>query len=412
MVSVQSYKPILNFVKWQRMTPFKLYLANKIEFIAGMMIIIGVCWPFLLSSVWNIPWWAFPPFAIIAGLLRWKSYPRPTSTLLPLWGFFLVLVIFAIYAGVVEPMTPYGEDKLNHFAILAIGAYLGAFRQKPVTEQLVRGMRLMLFLTLIVATLVAFKNREMFLYAESWGISALRSAFAITAFPLVIAMAVTCVIPRKLNPLWLLISGGVVLVGAILEVFVRGRFDAMLLCILTAMVVLGPPMKHMFIRVLLAVMLLMLAVAVYINVLPQLGDSFLYLTWMNPENIGGRSELYREAIDGFLKFPFGQGIGSFSQIEPLMSYPHNFLLEAAYELGIAGFLCVLLIYFNVARRVWQFWLSPPHRILGALLIVLFSHMLKAGDIAMLAFQWIYLYLLFIATPLAPSWQLQRGKEIE
>ena len=381
------------------------------EFIAGILITIGICWPFLFSSVWDAPWWIFPPFAIAAGLLRWQSYPRSVTPLLPLWGFFLVLTGYALYSNATEPMTPYGTDKLWHFALLTLLAYVGAFRQKPVTDMLLRGMRLALLLTFVIGACIAFKNRDLFLFAESEGIKALRMAFSITAFPLTIALGAAWAVPRTLAPLRLLGAGAMLLLGAALEIFVRGRFDALMLVLLAGLVVLAPPFRLYLIRLPLAAMLVCLGIMLYVNVLPQMGDSFLYMSWTNPESIGGRSNLYAEAINGFQTYPFGQGIGSFARVEPEQDYPHNIILESAFETGIFGLLCMLGIYFFVFHRIVQYWLSPPHRLMGALLLLLFSHMLKAGDIAMLAFQWVYLYLLFVATPLDGSWKLLRGKAI-
>ncbi len=353
-------------------------LASRREFVAGMLITVGICWPFLFSSVWDAPWWVFPPFAIVAGFMRRRSSPCPLTPLVPLWGFFLVLIAFALFGYAADPMTPYGVDKLWHFALLASIAYLGAGRQKPVTETLLRGMRQALLLTFILSIIIAFKNRDLFMFAESEGIKALRAAFSITAFPLIIALGAAWAVPRTLVPFRLLCSGALLLAGAALEVFVRGRFDAIMLVLLAGLVVLGPPFRHYIVRLPLAVLLVFLGVAIYVNVLPQMGDSFLYLSWTDPASIGGRSGLYTEAINGFQAYPFGQGIGSFAHVEPTQDYPHNIILESAYELGICGLLCMLGIYFFVFRRITQYWLSPPHRIIGAILLLLFSHMLKVA----------------------------------
>ena len=410
MAEVPEAKAAPSLCEDQRVVPGTT--AERREVIAGMFIVIGICWPFLFSSVWSSPPWLFPPFAILAGFMRWRSYPRTILPLLPLWGFVLMLVIFTIYGFAVDPMTPYGADKLLRFVLLGAAGYLGACRQKPLTEPLTRGMRVMLFITFVFSVLIAYKNRELFFNAEAEGVTALRQAFSITAFPLVLAMGAACMVPRKLEPIRLLFSGALLLGGAAMEIFVRGRFDAMMLVVLAAMVVLGPPFKHLLIKLPLTVLLLGLAMVIYIFVLPQMGDSFLYMSWMNPESLGGRSDLYSTAIRGFSAFPFGQGIGSFARVQPFMNYPHNIILESAYELGIFGLLCMLGIYLLVFLRVFQYWLSPPHRILGAVLLLLFCQMCKAGDFAMLAFQWVYLYLLLVTTPLDRSWQLCKGKAVE
>jgi O-antigen ligase len=106
--------------------------------------------------------------------------------------------------------------------------------------------------------------------------------------------------------------------------------------------------------------------------------------------------------------PLGQGIGSFARIEPGFTYPHNVILEAAYELGALGLGVMVWMYAVVAHRAWQLWRSPPHRIFGAVLALVFLHMLKAGDLSTLAFQWVALYLLLVGTPLDERWALQKG----
>lgn len=394
-----------------RLDPGARFWARHREPIAGALIIIGICWPFLFSSISAIPWWFFPPFAIIGGFMRWKSYPRTSGAFIPLWAFFLVIICFASYGYAFEPMNQYGQEKLLHLVLLGGAAYLGASRQRPLTGGLVRGMRSALWVTLFLAICIGYKNRDLFMYAEDYGMDRLRSTFSVTGFPLVLALGAACLVPRKLLPVGLFVSAAAILGTAVMEIFVRGRFDAMMLCLLAALVVVGPPWKYLIVRLPLAFLLLALGLSIYTNVLPKLGDSFLYLSWMNPETIGGRSELYQEAIKGFMNYPMGQGIGSFQQVEPFLSYPHNVLLESAYEIGLCGLLCLLAIYALVFHRVYQFWLSPPHRVLAVLLLFVFCQMLKAGDIAMLAFQWIYLYLLLVATPLAPSWRLLRGHEV-
>ncbi|MHB9131229.1 MAG: O-antigen ligase family protein [Armatimonadota bacterium] len=388
---------------------FAAYWAAYREPIAGSLMIMGLCWPFLFSSVLPVPWWIFPPLAVTGGLIRRRSCPRPPGSLYPLWGFFLVLLGFGLYASVFNPLQPYGEGKLLRFVAFALAAYIGASRQPPLTPDFLKGMRSTLLLTLFFGVIIAFHNRSLFLNAESYGMDRLRESFSVTGFPLVLALAGTCLIPRHLNSQGLFRAGIGLLLVAVVEIFVRGRFDALVLCLLAVLVMVGPPWKDMFIRLALSVALFLVGFSVYQNVLPLLGDSFTYFQWADPSSFGGRTPLYQEALDGFWAHPFGQGIGSFQRVEPFYSYPHNILLEIAYELGIFGLLCMLAIYALVFVRIWRLWLYPPARMLAGILFILFPHMLKAGDIATLAFQWVFLYLLIVTTPLMINVRPQHRK---
>lgn len=71
----------------------------------------------------------------------------------------------------------------------------------------------------------------------------------------------------------------------------------------------------------------------------------------------GRSELWATAWQAFVDHPLlGIGSGGFAVLRPDELYPHNFLLESAAELGIAGLLAALgFVAWTVARlaRAWR-----------------------------------------------------------
>ncbi|HEY3417155.1 MAG TPA: O-antigen ligase family protein, partial [Armatimonadota bacterium] len=233
-----------------------------------------------------------------------------------------------------------------------------------------------------------------------------------TGFPLAIAMAACSLYPSSMSPRNLLLGGISLLLVAVAIVFVRGRMHAILLVVMLALLVLGPPARHYFWRILVSAALLVIGFLIYIHVVPQLGGSYQYFTWLSLESIGGRLQLFTEAAQGFLAHPFGQGLGSFALIEPFYSYPHNIILEAGYELGILGVVAVVAMYILVIRRCWQLWHSPPHRFLAGLVVMVFGYNLKAGDISSITFQWVFLYLLVVSTPVATSWPLLRGRAVK
>jgi len=316
-----------------------------------------------------------------------------------------ILALFVLLAVATEPLTNFGREKLIQFLLLAGFAYLAAFHQAPLTETFSRGIRHSLLVSLALCLLVILVKRHLFLEFAEFGSAELREEVSTTGLPLSLALAACALIAAKITPLRLFATGMALMVIAVLEVLIRGRFDALVLTALAALVVLGPPWRHLFWRLTIFGLFGLVIVFAYVDVAPRLGESYEYLEQLRRGEGGGRLPLYREAWRGFLAHPLGQGIGSFERNNPLPQYPHNIFLETAYELGFFGLACMLALYLWVFRRFWQFWLSPPHRMLGVVLLLVFLQPLKAGHLATFAFQWVLLYMLIVATPLSESWPL-------
>lgn len=378
------------------------------EPIAGFLMVVGLCWSYILTSILPVHWWMFIPVTMFAAWIRQRKYPQPWRAMLPLWLFALVFLFFTLYAISFAPMPEYGREKVRIFAMLATVAYLSARRQSPLTPELLRGMRGGFLLTVMIGLVVIYIKRDFYLEQQVLGMEQLKQSVALTALPLAMAMGVCGLIPQTSRPRSLFLGTAFLLGGAVLEVFIRSRFHAVVLCGFAALLILGPPWRNIFWRVLSCGILLALGLAVYVNVLPLMGDSFLYLTWLDPNSVAGRGPVWQLAVDGFWHHPMGQGIGSFSQVDFSFSYPHNVILEVAFELGILGLICMLAIYFTMIRRAWQLWVSPPHRVFAAMVLLVFLHMLKSGDISSVAFHWVYLYLFVVCTPLARSWPAEHG----
>jgi len=385
--------------------------SRRRDVIAGVLIASGLTWPFLLSSVLHIPWWAYLTLAMLGGALRYDAAPRDKSPHWPLFGFVIVVLIYTLLGAVVLRMPGYGSEKAWHFLLLALAAYLVTFRQAPLTIDLDRGLRWGLGLALLVALGVVYHHRDLFLETQRYGIAELRQLFAVTGFPLAIALAGLWALPRTLRPWSLFAGGALLLLVAALEIFVRGRFAALTLGACAVLLVLGPPWQHFVSRLFYACGLVGALLLLYVFVLPDFGESYQYLEALIQHPLENRDLLYTFAWRGFMAHPLGRGIGSFAYSGMLDAYPHNIFLEVGYELGLPGLLTVVLMYGMALRRLWRLWLSPPHRLLAALLGVMMLYMLKAGDIATWAFQWVYLYMLIVATPVAPTWPLLRGEAL-
>ncbi|OPZ85134.1 MAG: hypothetical protein BWY76_01541 [bacterium ADurb.Bin429] len=407
MVSMQSAPDIV----MQYASRHILAQARRRDNMAGLLIAVGLTWPFLLSSVLPVPWWAYLALAMLGGAMRYRAYPRDNSPHWPVLLFVMVLLLYVLLAVVYLQIPGYGSEKAAHFLMLALAAYLVTFRQTPLTIDLDRGLRMGLAVTLLMALGVVYYHRNLFLETQQYGMEELRQLFAVTGFPLVIALAGLWGIPRTLRPLSLFAGAALLVLVAALEIFVRGRFAALTLSVLAVLLVLGPPWRHFASRLFSSCGLIGAFLLLYAFVLPGFGESYHYLEALLKNPMENRDLLYTFAWRGFMADPLGRGIGSFAYSGMLDSYPHNIFLEVAYELGLPGLLAVASMYLVALRRLWRLWLSPPHRMLAAMLGVMMLYMLKAGDIATWAFQWIYLYMLIVATPVAPTWPLLRGEAL-
>jgi|GEM_PF-2077325 len=395
-----------------RITPVKIagLSVSQREWLSGLLIGIVLCWPFLLPSLLPfVRWWMLLPFAAAAGYLRWQPDRKQSVAGYPLLALAGVLAVFTLAAIATEPLTDFGREKLIQFVLLAGFAFLAMFHQAPLTETFSRGIRHSLLISLALCLLVIIAKRHLYLEFAEIGGAELREEVSTTGLPLSLALAACALIASNITLPRLFVSGVALLGIAVLEVLIRGRFDAMVLTALAALLVLGPPWRHLFWRVTLSGLLGVVILFTYIDVAPRLGESYEYLEQLRRGEAGGRLPLYREAWRGFLAHPLGQGIGSFERNNPMTRYPHNIFLEAAYELGFFGLACIVAIYLWVVRRFWRLWLSPPHRMLGVVLLIVFLQPLKAGHLATFAFQWVLLYMLIVATPLSKSWPLEDGR---
>jgi len=349
-------------------------------------------------------WWMFIPCALVAAALRQAPGRRMGWSMLPLLALCGVYALFLAYALANNQLNDYGWDTVLKFLGLMGAALLAGCRQQPLTAAFGRGLRVTLLVSLALALVVTLLKRDMYLAFGEGDMADVAGEISMTGMPLALALAACGVLLARTSAGWTFLSAVLLLGVSLQEVLIRGRFTALLLVGIAAVVLLGPPWRRMVTRVALSLVLLLAGLATMQFVLPLMGKSYAYLERLNRGLLASRSELYQEAWQGFLEQPLGRGLGAFERAEPVYRYPHNLALEIAYEMGILGLLCVAGIYLLVAVRALQLWCSPPHRLLAGLLVVVFLHVLKAGNIATFAFHWGLLYLLLIATPLAPDWR--------
>lgn len=107
-------------------------------------------------------------------------------------------------------------------------------------------------------------------------------------------------------------------------------------------------------RIFLSIVLLAIPITLYKIIDVQLATISRLRRLVDPErqatSLGGRFELYADALSGFAQSPvIGNGISSFSILRSgadTAVYPHNIFLEAMVEMGIVGtgFLLIIVFY--------------------------------------------------------------------
>jgi hypothetical protein len=114
--------------------------------------------------------------------------------------------------------------------------------------------------------------------------------------------------------------------------------------------------------------------------------------------VRGRTDLAALAIAGIRENTLGHGLGAFD-VHHCKPYPHNRFLEAFYELGIGGAVCVGWMCVLGLRRLPGLFTaqqssraSPSLWFLHAAVVFLLAHELKAGSLECIS---IYIYFLFI-----------------
>jgi hypothetical protein len=119
--------------------------------------------------------------------------------------------------------------------------------------------------------------------------------------------------------------------------------------------------------------------------------------------VRGRTDLAALAIAGIRENTLGHGLGAFD-VHHSKPYPHNRFLEAFYELGIGGAVCVGWMCVLGLRGLPGLFAaghssraSPSVWFLQAAAVLLLAHELKAGSLECIS---TYLYFLFIMPPVA------------
>lgn len=144
---------------------------------------------------------------------------------------------------------------------------------------------------------------------------------------------------------------------------------------------------------LLAVLLiLVVAIGQYVRGIHRL----LILTEGGGRSLSGRIEFYGWTINHLVTNPtvFGHGLGSWPVhfgAGDIQHYPHNIVLEVAYELGLVGFILITAIIGYACRVSYRGWRRSRHlecAAILALIVFMLINTFVSGDINGNRYLWI------------------------
>ncbi|WP_114576303.1 O-antigen ligase [Saliphagus sp. LR7] len=106
------------------------------------------------------------------------------------------------------------------------------------------------------------------------------------------------------------------------------------------------------------------------------------------QSLGARFTYWQQTIAGLgpATLPFGHGLGSWPVVlgyGDAQDYPHNILLEVAFELGLVGLALLLSLFavgVGVAIREWADHGRPVHLVLLALFAYMLANTMVTGDL--------------------------------
>lgn len=113
---------------------------------------------------------------------------------------------------------------------------------------------------------------------------------------------------------------------------------------------------------------------------------------LNIYSVIARQEYILKSITFIMDNPFGYGLSSFGMLasgDDIMAYPHNIFLEILVEIGLIGFLVLLLLLMR-AKRYFS-----VNNIFSFLFIMSFINAQFSGDLAANSYMFIYLFLSII-----------------
>lgn len=110
----------------------------------------------------------------------------------------------------------------------------------------------------------------------------------------------------------------------------------------------------------------------------------------------GRNQLWSLAFELISEHPLeGVGTGGFAAVSRVELYPHNILLEAAAEIGVAGLVLVLGLMLSAFSRLVGAWqrapddLRPTIAVILALLVASIVNSLLSGDMLANSALWLF-----------------------
>ena len=111
----------------------------------------------------------------------------------------------------------------------------------------------------------------------------------------------------------------------------------------------------------------------------QLNRMFVYFDGGSDASLEGRTSAWKYGIAAFVDNPFGHGLGSFPSYFSGINYPHNVLIEALFELGFFGGVCIAILCVISVKWMLDAATVGSFGIEEFILLVGFLYAIKAGD---------------------------------
>jgi len=384
-------------------------------FLQGFLATLAVLYPYAGQA---FRWFGYHPRLIASALLALVafvsllrfSFNRTRNGLAVLCVALMVIVFLYAdwvqrdYAFQVQFDTDYCSGKLARFyqiclPLMVLGYLVSGSRHQAA---FVRGTWWSIFACGLIGLCVFAWHRDFFLGQTSASVHSFEGGFCTIALSIVIGLS-ACLLVDKIP--WKRWDFAWLPALAIVEFFVillmRQRAH---LIVLAAFVVARFWVVRARLFSLIAVTILFgLGVLVVIKhyreyVVPET----VRLYWAAAADglmVETRMGLFQQAVEGIRECPMGQGLGSFS-FDHFNKYPHNCVLEAFYELGLFGGLCVGAMcvmacchFFSLFARPGHSGPSPPTWFLCAAVVFLLAHSMKANPLEDIG---IFAYFLFIS----------------
>jgi len=384
-------------------------------FLQGFLATLAVLYPYAGQA---FRWFGYHPRVIASALLALValvslmrfSFDKAKNGLAVLCVALMVIAFLYAdwvqrdYAFQVQFDTEYYSGKLARFyqicfPLVVLGYLVSGSRRQTA---FVRGTWWAVFVCGLIGLCVFALHRDFFLGQTSASVHSFEGGFCTIALSIVIGLSAILLVERipwkRWDYAWLpalaIVEFFVILLMRqrahliVLAVFVLARFWAV--------------RAKLFSLIAVTILFGLGVVVVVKHYREYVVPETVRLYWAAAADglmVETRMGLFQQAVEGIRECPMGQGLGSFC-FDHYNKYPHNCLLEAFYELGLFGGLCVgamgvmaCLHFVSLFARPRHSGPSPPTWFLRAAVVFLLAHAMKANPLEDIG---VFAYFLFIS----------------